>query len=641
MEQALRKRYNWNSAMVWQSYDKQNIIILDEPMAEQLSQYLENKESQLSAKIIEIILQIEGQPTLKESSAPSFFRLSEAVEDFGRKISRAALVTYPTLIKDKWKFAANEINNALWEYTEVLEGCVTELFQQIEQMGFEQWNVDVIRATTSIKDELTHRMDDLIWAIRRLEQQLKVYQKLCESQEEKWGEIWRTLLSPFLSLLDRSLEPAVRKCNKFLNFRYRKFIERYTGYLQLYETAQQSMNRFYHSNVLSSMDINQQDKFKELSFLLNLWENNCKARALHRTEPVRALRSCLSFEGAISLFTDYFFTIKDAIFDKSRLIKKLFKMESNDFEAKKPLVDNIAGYRKELNNLKELIQGYKKFHETTDPGTKSWLVRMFKFSSEREPKQFQELKKLVNDVKNLEAVSVNFQTSLEKESSTDREMAFHLQNEVERNLHEMGQPLASKELMRRNAKALVQSLQNLNEISSFDPKIVSFTCHTLCKAMCADWKYHVLQEMPTFHKLLEVHEGIATISDERAHMNRLHKFQRILNQLDMWIKNNDTLKHVQGIDLDINDIKAYLQDFLAYVQRLEPDHQIDGMDKEEFERPVGKAAEALLHYLYLFGNFFAKLHTENSEHRLMRRQLLFIDQYFEAIDRRIQDLKKH
>jgi len=626
--------------MVWQSYDKQNIIILDEPMAEQLSQYLENKESQLSASILGIILQIEGQSSLKETYAPSFFRLSEAVEDFGRKISRASLSSSPTLIKDKWKYAAKEINQAMWNYVEVLEGCVTELFQQIDQMGFEQWNIDMVRATTSIKDELTHRMDDLVWAIRRLEQQLKSYQRYCDIQEKKWGVGIRRIFFFFTSLLDRSLEPAVRKCNKFLNFRYRKFIEQYTGYLQLYETAHQSMSKFYYSRALSSMDINQQDKIKELSFLLNLWENNCKARALQRTEPVRALRSCVSFDWAISLFKEYYHTIREALFDKSRMIKKQLKMDGDDEEIRKSLIDSIAGYRKELAGLKELIDGYIRFHEQTDPGAGSWFRRLFtNFSEKQMPKQFYEMKKLNHDIKGLDGIALNFQTILEKDQRPNYESISYWKNEVNRHLHEMGQPLASKDLMRRDGKALVQSLQNLNEIASFDPKIVSFVCRTLCKATCADWKYHVLQEIPLFHKVYEVHEGIAGVKDERFHLNRLNKFQRILNQLETWIINNETLKHAQGIDLDINDIKAYLQDFLAYVQRLEADRDEDG-DTEEFERPVGRAAQALLQYLYLFGNFFAKLRPDNAEHRLMRKQLLFIDQYFEAIDRRIQELMR-
>lgn len=622
--------------MVWQSYDNQSIIILDEPMAEQLSHYLENKESQLSSKIIDVILQFEGLPSLKESFGPSTFRLSEAVEEFGKKIARVVPSEKIPLIKDKWRLAARQINNALWSYVEVLEGCVTELFQQIDQMGFEQWNVDVIRTATTIKDELTHRMDDLIWAIRRLGQQLKLYRRICETREGKWM-LWRKISSSFSSILDRSLEPAVRKCNKFLNLRYRKFVERYTGYLQLYETGQQSINKFYHYRVLSSMESNQQNKIKELYFLLTLWENNQKARILQRSEPVRAVRSCLSFESATQLFQDYFSSIRKAVFDKSRLIKKQFRLLFHDRATKQPLIDNLINYRSELAKLSEIISRYKRFHQQTDPGVKGFAGKSRRKLIKGLPAHFDDLDKLTNEIKNLDGIASGFQYSLDKEPGIENRLTPDLRDEVNRYLHEMGQPLASRELMRRNGKALLHTLQRLEEISSFNPEVVNFICCTLCKAMCADWKYHVLQEIPLFHKIYEVHQGIFNISEERIHLNRLHKFQRILKQLEVWIKNEETLKHIQEIGLDINDLKAYLQDFLAYVQRLDQDEEIVP-DSQRMEHDSCKAAQALLEYLYLFGNFFSNLRKDDPEHQLVRKQLLFVDQYFDAIDRRIQEL---
>lgn len=622
--------------MVWQSYENQNII-LDEPMAEQLSQYLENKESLLSAKIVEVILQFEGLPSLSEAVNPHSFRLSEAVEEFGKKISRAAQVPKNTLTKDQWRFAAKQVNQALWNYVEVLEGCVIELFQQINQIGFEQWNVDVIRAATSIKDELTHRMDDLIWAVRRLEQQLKLYRKICDIREGKWVGL-RKVFYIFSRLLDRNLEPTVRKCNKYLNFHYRKFIERYTGYLQLYENVHQPMKRFSHYRVLTSMDITQQEKVKELYFLINLWEKNRKDRILQRTETVRAIRSSLSFENALILFKDYFFSIREAIFDKSRMIKKQFRLVFTDKQSKQPLIDNVNSYRAELKELKELVTHYKKFHLQTDPGSKNWFRNFFYRKCVKLPKHFQELDELNYKIKNLETVAASFQTALECEPHMERGLTSAIQNEVNKYLHEMGQPLASKDLMRRNAKALMQSLQSLDELASFDPNVVDFISHTLSKAMCADWKYQVLQEISLFHQIYEIHQMIFNISHERQHVNRLLKFKRILNQLEQWIKNQDTLKHAQEIDLDIQDIKAYLQDFLAYVQRLDPEDNIS--DDEKFEHPIGKTFQALLQYLYLFGTFFSHLNYDDPEHRLIRKQLLFIDQYFEAIDRRIQSLSK-
>ena len=67
---------------------------------------------------------------------------------------------------------------------ETSEGCAIEFFQQIDQMGFEQWNGDAIRTITYIKDELTNRMDDLIWLIQQIDQQLLAYKKSTEGSQK-------------------------------------------------------------------------------------------------------------------------------------------------------------------------------------------------------------------------------------------------------------------------------------------------------------------------------------------------------------------------------------------------------------------------------------------------------------------------
>lgn len=621
--------------MVWQSYESQNILSLDEPMAHKLNLYLDRKELELSEKINETLLPFQESPPEVGSSLP----LNQGIEVFGRKVNQ--LVKQGKMItSDQWKSTLTRINELVWNHVEMLEGCIVELFQQIDQMGFEQWNEDVLGATTSIKSDLTHRIDDVIWAIRRIEQELRHYKNACGNEG-----VFRikNFFLRWTSLLDRSLQTHLKKSKKFLNFRYCKFVERYGGYLQLYESVNQSMVKFHQSVVLSSMEIHQQDKIKELNFLLKVWEDNQKSRILQRIEPVRALRNCASFENALGLFRDYTFSLREAIFNKSRLIKKQFRLVFIDQSTKQPLIDNVGNYLKELHALKEFVIQYKKFHLETDPGLTgwvNWVKRGLTTAQEMTlPHQFKELDTLKKEINSLEVIAASFKSSLEKES-VEKGLTSQLVNEVNKHLHEMWQPLTSKNLMESHAKALLHSLEALDEIASFDPHSVDFVCRTLCKAMCVDWKYHVLQEIPLFHQIYDIHQGIFNISYDRMHLNRLHKFQSILNKLEIWIKNDETLNQAQEMMLNINDIKSYLQDFLAYVQNLEPEEE-DLLDSEKFERPIGMATQAFLQYLYLFGKFFSHLIPENSEHRLIRKQLLFIDQYFEAIDRKLQQLFKN
>jgi len=622
--------------MIWLLFMNQGVAVLDQTIYEDLCSYLHGKESQLSHQISEVSLLLASTPTLSRAQSAAPMRLSEAVEEFSRKINKTSHASANKFSAVKWENLASQINDDLWAYVEVLEGCVTELFQQINRISFEQWNHDLVDIATKIKDELTKRMDDLVWAILRLENQLEKYRWMSEARSGKWVA-WRKIVFSWQWLLDRSLRGNVFRCHKFLGFRFQQFIERYTGYLQLFESVQESQQKYHQFRVLSSMDLDQQDRLKHLCFLLELWKKNKKSRVLSRNEVLRALRGCSSYDVLYGIFKEYIFAIRKALFDKSRMIKKQFRVLFIDVKIREPFFNNISVYRNELKMLYETILQYKKFHFDTDPPKKTLVQKLFRWASNKqEANHLRDLNHLLHEIQSLDLLALNFRASMESESFNERKITPELKKEINRYLHEMAQPLASRDLMYRDGLALVGALQGLDEMGAFDPNVVHYIRHTLIRAMCVDWKYHVLQEIPLFHHVYEVHQNICAIDENRQHMNRLHKFQRVLDQLAIWIENNETLKRAHEIELDINNLKAYLQDFFAYVQNLEVSKSES--QENELNNLVIQASQALLKYLYVFGQFFQRLHNDNSEQRMVRKQLLFVDQYFEEIEIKIYDL---
>ena len=620
--------------MIWQLCEGPSVIVFDESMADKLADYLEEKENLFCLHILRTIEFFDEIPSLAREETREKLRLNQAMEEFSRKFSRIIHSPKSSFKADDWQHLTNSINDNLWDYTELLEGCVVELFQQISQIGFEKWNVDFVHAVTTMRDELTHHMEDLLWAIVRLEKQLKVFRKTCETRNGKWGA-WHRNLFPWQSLIDKALVGTIKRCNKFLNFRYRKFIERYTGYLQLCEVAQQSRRELSKCRVFATIDTDQQDKFKELDFLLNLWTLNNSARVLYRDEIIRALRKCAGYDVLYPLFNDYFLSVKKALFDKSRMIKKLSRLLFMDLQVRKPLLDTIEGLRSELKILRGKIVQYKKFYRETSPQKVRFWARIFgSQKNRRDDKHIRKLQELTCSIDELDLLAINFHASMESNPAMERKLTRELLDEVNRNLHEITQPLASKDLMQRDVKSLLAALQGLDEMGSFDPNIVVFVRQTLIKAMCADWRYRVLQQHPLFHHLYAMHRSIVHIREERQHMIRLNKFETTLKQLKTWIENNETVKRGKEIELDINDIKVYFQDFYAQVCRL-TDLSGDGIERELDEDNFTVLSEALLQYLYLFGKFFSSLKLNNSEDRLIRNQLLFVDQYFEEIERKL------
>lgn len=618
--------------MLWQSQEQQNVVTLDEQIALQLGDYLDKKEATLSTLIGNLIPSIHIVDSQSNAASVDTFRyshLSEALEEFSRKVQRT-VQTHGPLKVDRCQEVVKKLNEGLWAYVEILESCENEFFQQLEQIGFEYWTADFARASTLIKDELTHRIDDVIWGVRRIREQLKVYTRYSASKRPGWLA-WIKGALKREKLLDRTLEPTLHKCNKYLNFKYRKFIDRYNGCLQLQDLSQKSIERFYNFPVLSSLDVDQQDKYRQLFYLLKLWDENNKARILPRHEPVRALRSFSSVDNVLSNFKEYFSAIKLSIFEKSRLIKKQFRVALFALPIRQTLMDVLTSYRSELSILSEVIAGYKRFYLYTSPKGKDYSFK--DLHTEDDKKHTYELDKLYQQVNELERVTIDFQASLEKDFSDELTVDSQIHSDVENCIHEMEQPFATEDRMSKECKALLVTLKGLDEVGSIDSGVVSFIRATLTRALCADWKYHVLQDLPLFHHVYNLHQSIDNNLD-RIHLNRLQRFKIILDRLEGWIEDGKTVRHAHDIELNINDIKAYLQDFLAHIQRFEKLTQ-EQEDEGVKDEPLIQAEQALLEYLYVFGQFLHKLKFDDQEHRLIRRQLLFVNQYFDEIKRKI------
>lgn len=617
--------------MTWQLCENQSIAVLDQSMVERLSAYLQGREAHLSYQIIQAIQLLEGIPFLPKIEGSGTMHLDEAIEEFSRRVNRITHAPKPNVNRCDWDQIIDQVNEGLWGYVEILEGCVTELFQQVDRICFEHWDTDLVHSATLIRDELTHRMDDLIWAILRLEQQLKRYWKICQIPSSGWL-VWRQVSTVWKKLLDRSIVSTVQKCRKFLNFRYGKFVARYASYLHLQERAQELRQDLGQLRVLGSLDLDHQDKFKQMFYLLTLWKLNNRAMVLSSNEVVRALRGCASYEVLFEIYKEYLTGIRTALFDKSRMIKKQYRLLFMDIKVRQPLLESILDYHQELQVLRSVITEYKEFHLETDPPKKTWKQRLLgEAASQREAKHCKELQHLLESICTLDALALDFHASMEREPAMEKKVTSSMERRVASCLHEMAQPLASRELMQSDAKELLTTIKGLDEMGAFDPLVVDFVRRTFVKAMCADWKYHVMQEIPLFHQLYEIHQGVGQVEEDRFHLNRMHKFRCILDRLKGWVENNETLQRAHEIELNIGDIKACFQDFFAQVQRA----KAVSSEEQGVHQDFTAIYEALLQYMYLFGQFFHLLKVDVAEHRLLRKKLLFVDQYFEEIERKL------
>lgn len=617
--------------MTWQPYESRGIVI-DMSLADRLSSYLESKEVELCTRVAEAI-SFSISPSLIPAPETAL-HLHEVIEGFRKKIQNLAQLRQETALKEEWKIAAAKIQESLWKYIEVLEGSTTELFQQLDQISFEQWNTQLLSAMGAIKETLMHRMDDLRWAIKCLDQQLREFRSICKKSKRGF---WRNIGFEGSRILDSSMEQSIAKCQKLLRTRYQKFTKKYTGYLHLYEKAEQSLQKLHSHRRLATLDLEVQNHIKKIYELLKMWEYNLSSKILPKNEITGALKNAYNSESILSLFCEYYSSIKRGLFDKSRMIKKKFREVFHDFQARQPIIHNVIGYCHELQLLGWMCKKYREFLLAT--GSNSYArsrLRLSQWIAGTELKDIKQLQAQILNIEHLNTLCESFQSALESDQAMLKTLTPKVEEEIANYLSEMSQPLASKATINKHAKMILAHLKNLDELMSFHPEVVNYTCKILCKIMRADWKYHVLHEISLFHQLYDIHHSIVGPLEERQNADRLDKFKVILDRLDQWIKHKQVLKHAHEVNLGINDIKAYLQDFFAGIQGLK--NLNDKGNEDVISRSTEKIYEALLEYRYVFSKFFHHLRSDIPEERLIRKQFLFADQYFEAIENRLQDI---
>src|SRR5690606_38181601 len=130
----------------------------------------------------------------------------------------------------------------------------------------------------------------------------------------------------------------------------------------------------------------------------------------------------------------------------------------------------IYEYHAELHTLAALISNYRNFFLETHPnpyirtkwGFSEWIVG-------HEPKQTKDLLSLLYDVECLDRAYTHLEASFNK--GPDAYSSAHLSEQKKEMLHivhEMGQPLTSKSIVRAKADSLVALMEQVDELGSFN-----------------------------------------------------------------------------------------------------------------------------------------------------------------------------
>lgn len=621
--------------MGWRPIDFQGIIDLDQKIVEQLEQFLQEKENCLALQILEAVSPSLDEPDIPSSSIKgNEIKLSKAVEEFSKKVrfivksdvnSQQGNIQVDQIIK--------KFNTIFWEFTEVLEGIIIELFQEVKQISIDRWHLSIAHVVHEIKDILIHYIEDLIWTIRRLEKPL---QELCEKFDLKPDQSWLDWILSKKTYLDRNLLLNLQESEKFLKNQYETFQQRYREFMLLNVKAEESLEKMKTYPALALMDMANQNLYIDLYRLLKMIELNRYPKKEVALDTSKALKRLAGADNILHILHIYYSELKDALFNCSLEWKSLDPEEMNFQEGLEKLKMKVKDYQQELRDLTHTMSQYRNFILKNNPNP--YMRSRWGFSETivgPEPAKSKKAMELIFSAEELGEYFTQLSASLARDSTTQQNIEYQAHQEIEKLLHEMGQPLISRSMMRNRVERLLEGLKACDEIGSPHMSTIDYVEDVLAKVMRIDWRYHVVHEFQLFHQIYRYNLGLIETFEDPSHAFRIERFYLLFEQIEKWLQKKDVYPNVREIELDLNDMKAYLQDFLAVVQRaVREKSENPFLDETRF-----KLRHQLLEYRYLFGQFFLDIISKNSDGMQLRNQFLFVDQYFESVENLLNELK--
>lgn len=612
------------------SIDFKGILQLDRSIVEHFQEDLSERESKWIQELLSFFLEDSistSAPLLPLDKKMDFF---EGIDLFVKKIQEAiaqkkAKISYDKIVKKS--------NKILWQYVEILENAALELFQQIDEVSIDDWKISAADVVYALKEALLHRIDQLIPSIELLQDVLKEYPRTSSDKNSSWMHslaFWKKPLDPLLTY-------HLMQTKKYIQKKYEQFFSLHQGYLALNMSVEVKVDKWKESLVLPHLEASDQSLLIELYRFLKCLEISKNGDKNIRRALVQSVKNLGSLKKFHRIFHSYYKEMKQFLFSMSLKLKLLFEENDSLEEGIKFLEYQTEEVQKDLKELIETICRYRSVLLSNDSnpyvssrwGFSEWLVGP-------EPLWSRHLLDLTFSCQHLCDLFQKFLFSLKEEHSQKRERERISKELITNTLHEMRQPLISKALLEKKAQVLAKAIVAYDELGSDRLEILQDIQNILCCAMHYDWKYHVLHGIPSFHQCYEIHKGLEDKIEDPAHSFRIQRLKTYFHQIEEWMAKGTVHAHLQEVDDDVYDMKTYLQEFFAAVQRLEKKEELSFV----VDDTVYKLRAQLLEYRYLFGQFLYRLVEKNKKEKLFRRQFLFADHYFESIEKLLNELKK-
>lgn len=587
--------------------------ILSFAALEQFREFLDKQEATLAdALLLATIPAIDNKDQAPlHLHGSGHFRLAQALQVMTARIRN---LHEGKTTEAEWGSAVLIINKAFWNYVEVLEGAVQELFNHMDNVDLNGWSEDYYNVVTSFKELLAHRIEDLIWVYKRVEDLAIAYRCICKRQKNIWM-IFGWLVSRFSHALDKSILENLAKSDELLAARYKSFDVSYKALRVLIPEIQEKESRFARFPVFITLEQEQRDLTVKLYRLIALNEKNAKLKTLNQQLLVDTLKNVAKAGSVCANFRHYVSAIK----------KKLFEYCLTWQSEHDPAIQkSIKALEKELDFVKTQIGSYREIlarSESRPYGQTRWPLTEWIVG--KEPRKTRDLLHLLYQIDSLKKIFPAIKLAVDRNGLQEGYLIKRnrLKKQMDDVLHEMGQPLSSRNLIQVKADRLIELIDLVDELGGSLGDVRSMVTDVLLKAMHFDSKYQVLNDYPRFHEIYAIHEGLLPELNDSEHGKRVKLFQSIIQHVEHWVRKHESLQHVPELEVDEAAIHENLQEVLGAIKR----NNLSSEDKQNYDQMI-------LAYRYQFSQFFHFLRSYESEGNAIRSEFGFVDQYLDAME---------
>jgi hypothetical protein len=586
--------------------------------AEQLEKfrsYLEQQEAKLADSLLLSTVPPSSSLGVVHLHGSGHFQLTQALQIISHRIKD---LKEADTIPGEWKVAVVSANNALWGFLQVLEEAENELVDHLKAAKMGEWNEDFYSISLKFKELISHRIEDSIWLYRRLEELYLTYRATCQKHRNLWA-IFGKLWSPFTTILDKQVLNRLFKAEEELSAQFKLFTVGYETFKSFKEQCSEAEKKWEQMTCFHDLSEGEQSLFLKLFRFLTIWEDNNKKKFLEPESLISAVKA-MSKSGTVTLlYRDYYKCIKSALFELSVAFQGTLDTS---------FVSKVNQLKKELLALGGQVSAYREILLRGDPNPyvrSRWSVSEWTLGPE--PRKTKDLLQLIYDIEMMSRWFDHLIRSIEKEPISQRSLKkAYLQRQVAEVFHEMGQPLASRNMMQAKTDRFIDLLEELDELGGSMGVSHEEFADYLLKGLSLDTRHLVLFDNPKFEELFLIHEGFASHITDLAHEKRSKLFKQAIQHITYWLKEHEVMRHEKEIDVDEGAIQEEFQKLFAAVQR------------GDLPQAGTKDAyyEMLLEYRFQFSKFFYNIKKFEEEGRIIRKHFQFVDKYLDSIEKALR-----